>query len=127
VIEGGTERAIDLLTCDGRFGYNVCAQEFQQAASMYKDAEELLRIVPFPFLVLELVRIRVGLRSTIRSCSIPKKRRNIRKEQKRVVINLLIRGCEQLFQVTSALTASVLAESCRQPEVLARTAITSER
>jgi hypothetical protein len=32
-----------------------------------------------------------------------------------------------LFQVMSALTASVLAESCRQPDELARTAITSER
>ena len=38
-----------------------------------------------------------------------------------------MRGCEQLVQVMSALTTSVLAESCRRPEELARTAITSER
>jgi hypothetical protein len=38
-----------------------------------------------------------------------------------------MRGCEQLVQVMSALTTSVLAESWRRPEELARTAITSER
>jgi hypothetical protein len=38
-----------------------------------------------------------------------------------------MRGCEQLVQVMSALTTSVLAESCRRPEELARTAITSDR
>src|SRR6266404_5935531 len=37
-----------------------------------------------------------------------------------------IRGCTQLFHVMSALTTSVLAESRRQPDALARTATTSE-
>ena len=36
-------------------------------------------------------------------------------------------GCEQSFHVMSALTTSVLAERRRQPDELARTAITSER
>ena len=52
-----------------------------------------------------------------------------KRSQERVWVahSLPIRGCVQLFQVISALTTSVLAESCRQPEELARTAITSER
>jgi hypothetical protein len=45
----------------------VCIQELQEATSVHEDAEELLGIGPFPFLVLILVRIRVGLRRTVPS------------------------------------------------------------
>ena len=60
------------LTGNSGFGYSVCIQELQEATSVHEDAEELLGIGPFPFLVVILVRIRVGLRRTVPSYGVKK-------------------------------------------------------
>ena len=91
---------------------------------MHEHAKQLRWIRSFAFSVPFLSPARVGLRRAISIyCTRSEKTPPVKSGDK----NSPIGGCEQSLQVMSALMTSVLADSRRQLDELARTAITSER